>query len=160
MVVSEGLTKGLAIDGPAFLNHASFDVLPLEIKRLALKQSSNFTKAVPALANLPRKAPSHLLDILLSEKAKWPRSDGINIFNPSLYGLVERAEVNISALQAGEDALTTDLSALSTQVEGTSWHGERGESEAWRAGAEDCSWSPPGFDRRVKAQRACCVSMR
>lgn len=43
---------------------------------------------------------------------------GINVFNPSLYGLVERAEVNISALQVGEDGLSTDLSALTTQVEG------------------------------------------
>ncbi len=43
---------------------------------------------------------------------------GINVFNPSLYGLVERAEVNISALQVGEDGLSTDLSTLTTQVEG------------------------------------------
>jgi hypothetical protein len=43
---------------------------------------------------------------------------GINIYNPSLYGLVERAEVNISSLQATEDGLSTDLSALTSQVEG------------------------------------------
>lgn len=43
---------------------------------------------------------------------------GINPLNPGLYGLVERAEVNISALQSGEEGLGTDLSALTTQVEG------------------------------------------
>jgi hypothetical protein len=43
---------------------------------------------------------------------------GINILNPGLFGLVERAEVNIAALQTGEEGLGTDLSALTTQVEG------------------------------------------
>ena len=43
---------------------------------------------------------------------------GINILNPGLFGLVERAEVNIAALQSGEEGLGTDLSALTTQVEG------------------------------------------
>ena len=42
---------------------------------------------------------------------------GINVFNPSLYGLVERAEVNIGLLQSGEEGLGTDISGLTTQVE-------------------------------------------
>ena len=42
---------------------------------------------------------------------------GINPLNPGLFGLVERAEVNIASLQSGEEALGTDLSTLTTQVE-------------------------------------------
>jgi hypothetical protein len=42
---------------------------------------------------------------------------GINILNPGLYGLVERAEVNIRQLQTQGTGLGTDLSGLTTQVE-------------------------------------------
>lgn len=43
---------------------------------------------------------------------------GINILNPGLFGLVERAEVKIKLLETGEETLGTDITGLTTQVEG------------------------------------------
>ena len=43
---------------------------------------------------------------------------GINILNPGLFGLVERAEVNIAALQTGEEGLTAQIEAIDTQIAG------------------------------------------
>ena len=43
---------------------------------------------------------------------------GINILNPGLFGLVERAEVNIAALQTGEEGLTTQVEGIETQIAG------------------------------------------
>ena len=43
---------------------------------------------------------------------------GINVLNPGLFGLVERAEVKIKLLETAEEGLGTDLTGLTTQVEG------------------------------------------
>jgi hypothetical protein len=43
---------------------------------------------------------------------------GINILNPNLYGLVERAEVNIKALQLGEEGITTNIEGIDTTISG------------------------------------------
>ena len=43
---------------------------------------------------------------------------GINVFNPGLYGIVERAEVNISQLQTTVGGLDTTVSGLETTVGG------------------------------------------
>jgi hypothetical protein len=43
---------------------------------------------------------------------------GINVFNPSMYGLVERAEVNISQLQTNVGGLETTVSGLETTISG------------------------------------------
>jgi hypothetical protein len=43
---------------------------------------------------------------------------GINILNPNLFGLVERAEVNIKALQLGEEGITTNIEGIDTTISG------------------------------------------
>lgn len=43
---------------------------------------------------------------------------GINVLNPGLFGLVERAEVKIKLLETAEEGLGTDITGLTTQVEG------------------------------------------
>ena len=43
---------------------------------------------------------------------------GINVFNPGLYGLVERAELNISQLQTNVGGLETTVSGLETTISG------------------------------------------
>lgn len=43
---------------------------------------------------------------------------GINILNPGLFGLVERAEVNIKALQLGEEGIGTNISGIETEISG------------------------------------------
>lgn len=43
---------------------------------------------------------------------------GINILNPGLFGLVERAEVNIASLQTAEEGLGTQVEGIETQITG------------------------------------------
>jgi len=43
---------------------------------------------------------------------------GINILNPNLFGLVERAEVNIKALQLGEEGIGTDITGIQGEISG------------------------------------------
>jgi hypothetical protein len=57
---------------------------------------------------------------------------GINILNPGLFGLVERAEVNIRALQLGEEGIGTNISGIETTISGieTEISGIQGEITA------------------------------
>ncbi len=57
---------------------------------------------------------------------------GINILNPGLFGLVERAEVNIKALQLGEEGIGTNISGIETTISGieTTISGIEGEVSA------------------------------
>jgi hypothetical protein len=57
---------------------------------------------------------------------------GINILNPGLFGLVERAEVNIKALQLGEEGIGTNISGIETTISGieTTISGIEGEITA------------------------------
>jgi hypothetical protein len=41
---------------------------------------------------------------------------GINVFNPSLYGLVERAEVNISQLQSAQSGTQTEITGIQDEI--------------------------------------------
>ena len=43
---------------------------------------------------------------------------GVNILNPGLYGLVERAEVNIKALQTQQGTSSTAISGIETAITG------------------------------------------
>jgi len=43
---------------------------------------------------------------------------GINPLNPNLFGLVERAEVNIAALQLAEEGITTNIEGIDTTISG------------------------------------------
>ena len=43
---------------------------------------------------------------------------GINVLNPGLFGLVERAEVKIKLLETAEEGLGTDVTGLQTEVNG------------------------------------------
>ncbi len=43
---------------------------------------------------------------------------GVNILNPGLYGLVERAEVNIKALQTQQGTSSTAISGIETSITG------------------------------------------
>ncbi len=58
---------------------------------------------------------------------------GVNILNPGLYGLVERAEVNIKALQTQQGTSSTAISGIETAITGINTTGNL-QGETWADG--------------------------